>query len=205
MPRIAARTSPYFVVFDGQSLNLPDNGNYPAKVMANYPGVAWVNVAIGGASWTELYNGTGDAVGQPASTRTYVWGDRNFAIPILVMCGGTADYNLFGDNDTAAQCYADQCQYADDARTAGFTYVTSSTTTPASYITGTQETRRLAGNVLLIADASNKFDGVAQHAEHVDLDDSSVTTYYADGVHWTDAGGTVAAGITKTVLDTIIV
>ena len=200
----------YVVVFDGQSLNYaPDNplggaDDYPHQLQTAYLAegkkIPIKQVAIGGEGWYELVDNV--------TTRLDPYAYSGLTT-ILVMCGGTADYALAGGNDSGAGVYAKSWAYADAARLAGFNKVVCCTTTPASYIVGTQETNRTTGNGLILADALAKFDYTVDLEDGGFLSDVNDPTYYIDSggnkVHWTTDGATVAMNLVKDKLDLIIV
>jgi hypothetical protein len=178
------------VVFDGQSLNqVPAGHSYPETTMGTYqPAVPWFNVAVGGASWTQL---TATRAQRFARIPGYGYG-------IWVGCGGTTD--LAVELDNGATLYANYWAYSDAARAAGFSYIIATTITPSTTFDATMETNRVAANALILADASNKFDAVCDFAADPRLDDPSDTTYYTGGLHFTAAGADVAAELMAPVL-----
>lgn len=194
MPSILAEAPPWYVVFDGQSLNLePDAATcYPTVLMEEYVtpyAKPYANVALGATSWTNNYTS--------APHRCFQYGKCS-PVTILIMCGGTADLSAFGGElDTGAELYADMSAYADAARAAGFGYVIN--TTVQDFNGGaTPETNRLDANTLIIADADDKFDYVVDFAGDPRLDDSNDTTYYhTDKVHPNAAGAAVMAELMK--------
>ena len=192
------RASPYLVVFDGQSLNLlpgPLSGGYPATTMASFPGVPYVNVAIGSTSWTDLYTT------RVARLHPHANGGL---ITILCMCGGTSDIVAGDDGGTV---YADEVSYGNAARTAGFNYVIATTLTGWTGISAANETERDWLNAYLVSDPSDAFDYTVDHAAHTSLDDPPTDTGFYDdiGLHWNAAGAAVAASLTVAALQNIIV
>lgn len=183
------RAATFHVVFDGQSLNqFPASPNtYPEQLMASYPTVPYENVAVDGLSWTTLAT--------TVTTRLNLHAKAGLT-SILIMCGGTTD--IATEGDTAQATYDQMVTYANNARTAGFDKVIATTITDGFVFDAGEQTIRAAFNVLLLADASDAFDGVA------DLDAAMPsrldTTYYADGLHWTTAGAALAASTVATVL-----
>lgn len=198
MSRGQFRPVPYAVVFTGQSLNnhpaAPDN--YPTQMMDGflidgYP-VSWANVAIDGASWTQLSG---------ANPQAHLVRQANRgAVTILAMCGGTGDI-LAGDS--GATIYADMVSYADNARVSGYDLVVAQTITPATSFTGGQETARAAANVLILADADQAFNAVADVAV-APLDDPADTDYYSDGIHPTALGASVLADVTLAAVESLL-
>lgn len=197
MSQARVRTPLVAVVFDGQSFNLlpgPLNGGYPVTLMNTYfPTIAWSNVSIGAMSWTKL--------SATATHRCYVHGNDGLTT-VLIMNGGTND--ITSEADSGATLYADQGAYATAAKAAGFDLIICLTLTKANSMSGTEDTNRLNNNTLVIADASNYFDGVVQVAEDSRMSDPTDTTYFSDGVHWTAAGCAVVAGLTQPVLSALL-
>lgn len=198
MARGDLRAVPFAVVFTGQSLNnhpvAPDN--YPTQMMAEFEidgaPVSWANIAIDGASWTQLSG---------VNPQRFLLLNANRGIStLLAMCGGTADII---NGDTGAQVYADMVSYADNARLAGYDLVVAQTITPAVVIIGGDETARQDANVLILADGDDAFDGVADAAA-APMDDPADTDYYADGIHPTALGASILAERTLTVVESLL-
>jgi hypothetical protein len=193
----AGGTTPFRVVFDGQSLNVipPYEGNilgwsYPWYLMRGR-GIPASVVAVSGQSWTTLFT--------TIESRLYPVLNRA-DVTVLIMCGGTSD---IASGDSGAQLYADHRQYADAARTEGATYVIATTLVGNTGNDAGEEAARAAFNALLLADAGNSFDAV------VDLDATALTDwtdgdYYFDGVHWYDPGAVLAANTVAPALDLIL-
>jgi hypothetical protein len=191
---VAAHASDFRIVFAGQSLNLnPPGDTYPEQVMEGR-GVPWNLLALNGQPWDSL------RVIDLAPGRLDRWGSKA-ATSVLIQCGGTTDYNTAM---TGAQCYADEVTYAIEARAAGFDIIVGSTTNPATIITGGEETERLAGNALVLADASNAFDYVIDFAGDPRLDDATDTAVYFDGIHPTALGASYMAELAAVPLDAIL-
>ena len=201
-----AVAAPYSFVFDGQSQNFfpigPDT--YPKQLMADLGTIdGYVPpssmVAEGGASWSMLLAGTTPGVA-PATIRTHPRAHQAL-ITFLVMCGGTQDVL---ENDTAATIYADMVAYANAARVAGFEPIVATTVPPSTTFSGPQETQRAAANVLILADASNAFDGVAD-VTVAPLNNPADTTYWnVDGIHWNETGCGLVADIVRAVIEGLI-
>jgi hypothetical protein len=180
------RPFPCRVVIDGQSLaNTPPwsgmSGGQPFILGYSWFRMAMLGMrlpgydqpAVGGTSLTVL-NTTFTERCAPYIAKA------SFEPTVYVLCGGHTDYA--GEHDTGAQVYADAGALADKARSYGALYVICTTTFPSIAIAGADETQRQAGNALILADASNKFD--AQIDFEVDgLDDPLDTASYFDGVH----------------------
>lgn len=206
------RAAPYAFVFDGQSLNFVPIGGptYPTVVMAGLAVALGyesphVVVAQSGQSWTLLLNGSTPppdaALGwvRPASVRLYPKANMGLTT-FLLMCGGTSDVE---EGDTGATIYADMVTYADLARAAGFDRIVAQTITPSTTFSAGEETARAAANVLILADADDAFDAVADCAADP-LDDPADTLYYSDGTHWTALGASTAAALTLTAVESLL-
>lgn len=180
------------MVFDGQSLNnTPSAGvtSYPAQTMAGRS-VPWVNAAVSGQSFTTLAT--------TAAIRTdYLVKQADSTV--LVLCGGTSDIL---DGDSAATVASDMAAYASARRSAGVDRVIATTITGNTAFTGPQESVRVAANALILADAT--YDAVVDLASVPELDDPADVTYYSDGLHWTTAGATAAAGAVGPVLSSVL-
>lgn len=173
-------TRPCRVVFDGQS-----------HVVA--PGDFWTGDSTYGWSWPRILMAgrelPGYVVGTGGTSMTTL--ASNFATraapylntsepSIYVLCGGTQDYL---DGDTGAQVYSDAGTLAGLARTAGADYVICTTTLPAVSFNGAQDSARVAGNGLIVADASDHFDATVDiDVEGLD-DPNDLESYTFDGVH----------------------
>jgi hypothetical protein len=191
------------VAVDGQSLCRPvgatPGAEWPIRVMSGR-GIPLANVAVSGAGWTNLTNGTGFAIGQPASTRLLPipqWSEASG----LVLFGGQADLQ---SGASAATVMSWIVAYGDAARTAGFDYVIACTVPPAYIFTSGLETARQAFNGLLLADAGSDFDAKVDIASVPQLDDSTDTTYYSDGLHFTNEGHAIAGDTIEPAVDDMI-
>ena len=175
------RTYPCRVVFDGQSrVNTPPwEGNpllgysWPRIAMSGLHVPGYDQPAISGTSLTVLASNFG------TRAAPYI-APPSFEPTIYVICGGHSDYTSEGN--TGAQVYADAWALADLARSKGAVYVVCTTTLPSTVIAGGQETQRQAGNALILADASNKFDAQI-NLDVPRLDNPLDTRSYFDGVH----------------------
>lgn len=167
-------TPPAAVSCVGQSfLLIPGdlNHGYVIETRARLPAnVPIVNYGIGGMSWNELLAiepGRSFAAGKASANTS------------LVMIGGTRNIVL---GQTGAQFYAANKAMADGARAAGYDYVIGTTTPAYAGISGTEETNRLAGNALLIANGDAAFSYV------VDIGGDALIQadiLAGDGIHWT--------------------
>lgn len=123
-------------------------------------------------------------------------------ITIVIGVGGTTDYAL---NRTGAQVYADEVSWANSVRAAGADYIIQTTTTPSTTFTAPQDTNRINGNILVMADASNAFDYSIDLAGDPRLSNPIDTTYYnPDGTHPNSAGAQVIADLIAPALDAIL-
>jgi len=182
---------PLLVVFDGQSFNVvpPWEGSilgrsYPYRLLHDMDqydlgrpryGIPGTVPAISGQSWTDL--------AATVETRIYPLA-ASATRTALVMCGGTTDINT---GDSGATLYADHVSYADGCRAAGFDIIIATTLLGSTSFTGGEITARTDFNTLLLADAEDAFDGIA------DVDAAFVALYGAaywdetppffDGVH----------------------
>lgn len=186
------------VIFDGQSLNgipiSPGSVNaYPPKMMSTRPNGVFVQPWLGGHAWAQL----DDSFAERCAAYC-----RMSPITFYIMVGGTTDY---GVGAAGATVYANEGIMANLAKASNPNIIViNTTTTPSVAISGTNETNRVAGNALTLADASNYFNAVVDLATKPELDDPNDTTYYSDGTHWKIAGCTAAAGYIGAVLDTYL-
>lgn len=194
------RTARLAICFAGQSLNsLP--GAYPGQL------ITAITAAHGAVRTPIRYNVWEAGVGWvPQSSgfrliRVNPYG-KSADINVLSMVGGTQDYI---NGVTGAASYSAMCTYADYARSVGFDVVIAATTNPCGLITGGNETKRVDGNTLVMADASNKFDYSVDVANDPRLDDPTDLTYYnADQTHLIAAGGAVMAELMLVPFATIL-
>lgn len=119
---------------------------------------------------------------------------------VATQVGGTTDYVA---GATGAATYANEETCADGYRSRGVNAVIGATTNPSTSITGGDETNRVTGNGLVLADAGDAFEAVADLAADPRLDDPTDTTYYADGTHLTSAGAAAVAEVLVTAMTTI--
>lgn len=175
------RTASIWTVFGGQSMAI--TGGAPASLMQNFPNDPYKIVAEGGLSVTLLAG--------HAAARLHPYAHVGRKNVLILVAPGYGD--IKNELDLGLVLYNDQVSYANDARTAGFDFVISSTLTPSTDFNIAMDTQRIDANNRLVADASNAFDGVADLANVAGLNDINNATYYADSVHWTAAGGDLAA------------
>lgn len=173
-------------MFDGQSHNTVPAVPFPVLAMQGRPD-PWVNLAIGGQSWTSLST-TQQMRAVP------LWAHEQSTV---ILTGGTHDIGVEGD--TAATAFADLLAYATAYRQLRASVIVCATVPPAALITGGEETQRLALNDLIRSSA--EFDAVLDLAAAPELDDPTDTTYYmGDQVHFTAAGAQVAADLLSPIL-----
>lgn len=191
------------IVLAGQSLNAQPVGSssFANQLAARFAGLARVvDTSQAGIAWLQwARTDWGHRIQVPLATGARV---------IVCMCGGTTDYSTTA-NRTGAQCYADQVTVSaavKAARAAGVVKVIGSTTHPSTTLTGSNETNRAAGNVLVLADASTAFDAIVDYAVAPELDDPTDTTYYqGDGTHETAAGAAVMVDLVDPLIRALLV
>jgi hypothetical protein len=193
------------VIFDGQSNNgnpyLPgDATTYPHVMMAARPTGVYVEPWQGGYAWNTLDG---------------VWAERCAAYCSMaetvfyIGLGGTTDYALGRDG---TDCVASQISCANKVRAINpNALVIATTTLPSTAISGGNETKRLAGNAILMLSTSlvangGDFDAVVDLANDPNLDDPTNNTYYyaIDGTHLRPAGHAVAAGLIGAAVDALL-
>lgn len=192
------------ISFAGQSLNQQPSASggiysYPNVLIASLRAqgikATRYDTFVGGIAWVQLDEQPGRFAAANAG-----------AVTIQVQCGGTTDYAA---GASGLSCFTAMSLIATEGRAAGFDYIIGTTTTPSSTIAGADETQRLDGNSRLMASSAlvangGPFDRVVDLAANASLDDSSDTTYYSDGTHWTIAGAALAASLVEVaVLDVL--
>lgn len=192
----AFRCPDHYVVFDGQSrLTLPAGNTVPALLLAAFPNVFRRNCALGSTSWTGL---TADV-----RSRRDPYLKVGHRTPIILI-GGESD--LFVENNSGAQTYADMVTYADAMRAAANqAYIIGCTICPSSSFVGGQETARQAANVLILDDANQSaaFDAVCNLAGTAGLSDYT-SGYYTDELHFSVTGSQLAADTLEPYLATAL-
>lgn len=187
--------SPCRVVFAGQSRVIA-----PSWMGSDLFGYSWCRIAMAGLGVTSTDKPAKDGTSLTTLSAEFDAGTRPYIAPpsleptIFVLCGGFTDY--FGENNTGAQVYADAWAYTDKARAAGAQYVICTTTIISNVFSAAQETERQAGNALILADASNKFDAVVDF-DVPGLDDPDDTSVFVDGVHIYGFGHDTSKGTGK--------
>jgi hypothetical protein len=200
--------APVRIVFAGQSHNQwppfgygDDLGPYPNRLMRFFPNLPWHNAAHGGHGWAELALTFDDDVVPQAR-------HRDGCTDVLIMSGGQSD--IYEDDKTGAETYALAVAYAQAARGAGFQYVLVTTMPafgPGGSIDPTPDMlqARIDHNTLMMADAGNDWDGVADWHSHPALADATNTTYFEnDFVHFKPAAADVAAFIVEPILRELV-
>ncbi len=205
----AFRIPTWCVVFEGQSLNvIPISGSaYPYQLMSGRSS-SFVLPELTAIIGTPL-----STLATTAAIRTYPHAD-SAPNTMLVIEGGQTDMAF----NTAASMYALFKNCAVNAKAAGFSKVVVHTLCPATIFSAGDNTRRKAGNDLLIGNADGAFDAVIDLAcdstlsnpggAHSgttyygsgNLTDFTNTTYYSDGLHWKAAGAQDAATSTAPAL-----
>lgn len=194
MADIAATASKWRVVFYGQSLVAATVVNSTTEYTMRGRGVPWGSAAVGGLAWSQLDDLAASLLHPTLAKATNV---------VVVMVGGTTDY---ASGFPEASVLANMTTVAMDAKAAGdLVTVINTTTTPSVSISGGNETNRLEGNALLLAEAGGAaFDYVVDLAGDPDLDDHTDTNWYSDGTHPTDAGRQRIAELLSVPLDIIL-
>jgi hypothetical protein len=186
------RPAPVYIVADGQSLVRPptdpptgwpwlmcDDLGYPTPYVP----------AIAGAPWERL--GT---VAQMHRRTPYAHAGLS---TFYIMLGGQTDLVGLGallSPASGATTYSRMTTMAGQCRTAGYEFMIGCTIPPAASITGGAETERVAYNALVIANGASTFDAIVDIDNTPGLDDNTNLTYYmVDEIHWTQAGHQLAA------------
>lgn len=180
------------IVFDGQSLNLVPSAttSFPFKTMAT--GIThthWHVAAVSGTTWLER------------TPRASVLVDKLWltvptsGVATLYDTGGTKN---IANNMNAADTFAQAAAYWAARRSAGYGLIVASTLSPTSGFNAGQLSEMADFNDLLRAAVGTEIDALA------DLDTIPElvlpfpnTTYYPDGVHYSDAATTLIAPVTR--------
>lgn len=189
--RAKAHVRPARVVFDGQSLNLI--GQYPPKLMAQFPGVDWVNEAIGSQPWQTL-SAWAQRVDRWANTALYT---------IYMMNGGSSNIflNAIEPGTTAA---AREATMAQGRKAAGFDYVLNITLTPYGGSTGATEAERITFNNVRKANTTDWSACVDLNLIPESRDPTNTTYYDALQLHWKPALGQLIANAVAPQLSAIL-
>jgi hypothetical protein len=150
--------------------------------LMNGRGIPWKREAIGG---------TTSAQARATVSLVTRWASRADT-PIALIVTGTNTYALGG---TGASVYADVSAIASACKTAGFSLCYATTCVPSDTITGGEETERLAGNVLIRADADGFLDNYIDWAA-----ESSLQVPAYDGTHFGTAQRAYAATVIAAVI-----
>lgn len=181
------------LTFTGQSMNIlpgpPKDVPTMVTVQCGYSGTQ--NISVGGYGWLDLA-ADADHMADLAACARNVSG----LVDILVMNGGQGDILL--DGMDGAESYAEAVSYATAARALGYDSIVGVTMpdfAASEIITAAMRTARTESNALLLADASDAFDVVADCGAA--LDDATDTAYFAaaDPLHLTQLGGSVMASV----------
>ena len=185
------RASPFFVIFDGQSLNhIPEGDALPEVLMAGRG--PYYECWIDGMPWSVL----DDTL--PVRVKPY---SQAGLTTIYNMVGGTTDVN---NGDSGATMYATMSAIAQTVKSYGIDLVVATTIVPSTSHTGGEITARQNANTLIMADADGHFDYKIDLAGVTGLDDPTNATYYIDGTHWGPAGAALAAATMDPTYDTIM-
>lgn len=179
---------PLSISFDGQSLNLfPAASPYPTQLMALLSPMTWAVPAVNSTSYADR---TPDA---PKVVDPFA---LNATRAVLIDVGCQKELATLGL--TAAQALSAMTTYLDARRTAGFDVIIASTVPGSTFYDAAMDAQRLALNNLIRS--STHFDGVVDLAADPRLQNGADTTFFADGVHYSVLGASVAASIGRTTL-----
>lgn len=176
-------TDPSLVIFDGDSLTASATGGgtaYPSHVAVSLVNAMPINVGVGGQSLVDM---NADAVTEV---------DTKFSAAVTsVVCawGGTNDLTLVTDPDGPA-VYGRYVTYCTARQAAGF-QVVAFTLTPRTGLSASRQTALDYFNTQLRANWATYADVLLDVGALPELDDATDVTYYADGLHQTDAGPAV--------------
>lgn len=185
------RAAPFFVIFDGQSLNYTPVGNaLPAQLMAGRR-IPYTEQWVNGTAWSVLDDNLAVRI------RPYA----NAGITTIYnMIGGTGDVN---NGDSGATMYATMSAIAVTVKSYGVDIVVATTIMPSITHIGAEITARNDANTLIMADANGSFNYKVNLAAVAGLDDATNATYYGDGTHWLAAGATLAKDTLAPTYNTI--
>ena len=186
------RAAPYFVIFDGQSMN----GGWPdyvltELVMAGRNNAAYHEPWLSGIAWS--------AMDDSLAARVKPYANSGLTT-IYNMVGGTTDVN---NGDSGATIYATMSAIAQTVKGYGVDFVVATTITPSTSHTGGEITARQNANTLIMADADGYFDYKVDLAGVSGLDDPTNETYYFDGTHWWPDGAQLAAATLDPIYDVL--
>jgi len=203
----------YYLCADGSSITTGDGGT---------PGNSWPSQCVSalGANWyADNLGVSGQGVAEmlvDAVSQVDALYNADHTLNIAVAEGLTNDiyYGL-----TAQVAYDNLKSYCQGRTTAGFSVIALDCLPRSQFTVGDREARRLAVNALLAADFSvatsdsrvwlpgpgiTYASRLVKMSLHPNLDDYSDETYYADGVHPTDAGALAIASDVKLAIDQIV-
>lgn len=170
------------LIIDGQSLVLYPLGagvSASEALAALLPATWWPNIDVVAVASTTYPQREADVA---TRVDALIDGSRP---SVLIDVAGTSDLYQSGDNQTAAQTLTRATDYAADRRTAGVDVYVIATVPPSNIFSGGANTQRLAYNNLLHQSAA--FDAVCDLAALPEAADPGDGTYYADGLHPTEA------------------
>lgn len=176
----------------GTSSTLERDYSYPAQLCRLDPAERkYVNVATGGAKLQD----------HTAAARTITALTDNSAITArtVIVCFGSNDIN---GGRTAVQVEADFATWA--AAIAGAdagAVIIGCTVTPRTDFDVGEEAQRVLLNTWILSGGGGIFTYTVDFAGDSRLSNPANATYYADGIHHTDAGYAVRAELVKAVLD----
>ncbi len=201
IPAENATSTPYpaAIIFWGNSLTYGSGasgpaGRYPNQVIAALSGsYAWTNQGIGGQTTTQmLATQDADSSNQYTSLRPktglVIWELRN---------------DIANGGVSAATAYANYATLCQKARDRGFVVV-AVTCLPSS---GLSDATRATVNANIAANYASFAHALADVAADTTIgqngQNTNLTYYNADGIHMTDAGYTIVAGLVKTALNAV--
>jgi lysophospholipase L1-like esterase len=122
-----------------------------------------------------------------------------WAQAVVVIWGGVND---FASGVTAQQAFKNIKGFCADRRRFGALVIVATEPSCSGY-----ETQRNAFNTLIYAHWTEFADGLIDYAANATIgpDGSAAnTTYYTDGIHFTDAGNAILASVAETVINAVI-
>ena len=196
--KLLIRRKQYRVIFDGNSMTAAASSTYPAATITALGTLvhSTYNYGVSGQTTAQMVT---DGVAQIDSR--YITGvSKN----VVVAWEITNDLKLGADRATA---YANMVAYCQARKNAGFSVVLL-TILPRTQVglPETFEADRIAINDLIKANYASYASAVADVAADSrigDYGDSDDTTYYSDGVHMTEAGYAIVAGIVATTIQAL--
>jgi lysophospholipase L1-like esterase len=206
---VSASSHARIVAFEGDSISGGFSYSYPFKFGANASPVVLANVfATSGQTLAGLNTraATVDAVLPPIIARV----GRRFILTVLIGANDLNGYAGATDAIAAASYTADLAAYCDARRQAGW-YVIVCTLLPRDPVAAANYNARrnivnsnITGSwVGLHCDAIADFGADATVGGDAAASPASGNTYYADGLHPTDAGQVILEGIIRTKINAV--